>query len=125
MIVGIGVDIVKVSRIESVLERHRERFLSRILHPNELTVYQSHHQPLAYFAKRYAAKEALAKALGTGIAKGVNFDEIETRLDELGKPHLVLHGTTLEKAQQLGVKNIFISLSDEQEYAVANVVLEG
>jgi len=125
MIVGIGVDIVKVSRIQKVLERHQQRFVERILHPNELSVYQEHSQPLAYFAKRYAAKEALAKALGTGIAKGVNFDEIETRLDELGKPQLQLHGTTLLKAQQLGVKQLFISLSDEQDYAVANVVLEG
>ena len=125
MIVGIGVDIVKVSRIEKVLERHQQRFVERILHPNELAVYIEHSQPLAYFAKRYAAKEALAKALGTGIAKGVNFDEIETQLDDLGKPHLKLHGTTQQMAEKLGVKNLFISLSDEQDYAVANVVLEG
>lgn len=125
MIVGIGVDIVQVSRVKKVLDRHQQRFVERILHPNELAVYANHRQPLAYFAKRYAAKEALAKALGTGIAKGVNFFEIETQLDELGKPHLILHGTTLEKATQLGVKQLFISLSDEQDYAVANVVLEG
>lgn len=125
MIVGIGVDIVKVSRIEKVLERHQQRFVERVLHVNELAVYSEHGQPLAYFAKRYAAKEALAKALGTGIAKGVNFDEIETQLDDLGKPHLKLHGTTQQMAEKLGVKNLFISLSDEQDYAVANVVLEG
>ena len=117
--------MVKVSRIQAVLERHGQRFVERILHPNELLVYQSHSQPLAYFAKRYAAKEALSKALGTGIAKGVNFNEIETQLNELGRPHLTLHGTTLDKADELGVKYLFISLSDEQEYAIANVVLEG
>ncbi|PID46892.1 MAG: holo-ACP synthase [Proteobacteria bacterium] len=125
MIVGIGVDIVKVSRIKKALERHPRRFIERVLHPNEQTIYQSHSQPLAYFAKRYAAKEALSKALGTGIAKGVNFDEIETCLDALGKPHLRLHGTTLETSKQLGVTQLFISLSDEQDYAIANVVLEG
>lgn len=124
MVVGIGIDLVKVSRIRSVLERHGQRFVDRILHPNELLIYQDHSQPLAYFAKRYAAKEALSKALGTGIAKGVNFNEIETQLNELGRPHLILHGTTLDKADELGVKKIFISLSDEQDYAVANVVLE-
>ena len=125
MIVGIGIDLVKVSRIQAVLERHGRRFEERILHPNELQTYAEHSHPLAYFAKRYAAKEALAKALGTGIAKGVNFNEIETQLNELGRPHLVLHGSTLEKANSLAVKNIFISLSDEQDYAIANVTLEG
>lgn len=125
MIVGIGIDLVKVSRISAVLERHGQRFVERILHPNELLVYQDHSQPLAYFAKRYAAKEALSKALGTGIAKGVNFNEIETQLSELGRPNLILHGTTLDKADELGVKHLFISLSDEQDYAIANVVLEG
>jgi len=125
MIVGIGIDLVKVSRIEAVLARHGQRFVERILHPNELLVYQSHSHPLAYFAKRYAAKEALSKALGTGIARGVNFNEIETQLNELGRPHLILHGTTLDKADELGVKHLFITLSDEQDYAIANVVLEG
>ena len=125
MIVGIGIDLVKVSRIESVLERHGQRFLERILHPNELVAYQNHSHPLAYFAKRYAAKEALSKALGTGIAKGVNFNEIETQVNELGRPHLILHGTTLDKANELGVKHLFITLSDEQDYAIANVTLEG
>ena len=125
MIVGTGIDLVKVSRIEAVLERHGQRFIERILHPNELLIYQSHNHPIAYFAKRYAAKEALSKALGTGIAKGVNFNEIETQLNELGRPHLILHGTTLDKADELGVKNLFITLSDEQDYAIANVILEG
>lgn len=125
MIVGTGIDLVKVSRIELVLERHGQRFVERILHPNELLVYQNHSQPTAYFAKRYAAKEALSKALGTGIAKGVNFNEIETQFNELGRPHLILHGTTLDKANELGVKYLFISLSDEQDYAIANVILEG
>jgi len=124
MIVGIGVDLVKVSRIEAVLERHGQRFVERILHPNELLIYQNHSHPLAYFAKRYAAKEALSKALGTGIARGVNFNEIETQLNELGRPQLILHGTTLDKADELGVKHLFITLSDEQDYAIANVILE-
>ena len=125
MIIGIGVDIAKVSRFEKVLGRHGERFLQRVLHPNEQLRYQDHSQPLAFFAKRFAAKEALAKALGTGIAKGVNFNEIEVRQDESGRPFLVLHESTLAVADRLGVKSLFLSLSDEQDYAVANVVLEG
>jgi holo-[acyl-carrier protein] synthase len=125
MIIGIGVDIAKVSRFEKVLERHGDRFLERVLHPSEQERYQTHGQPVAFFAKRYAAKEALAKALGTGIAKGVNFNEIEVRQDENGRPFLVLHESTLGVANKQGVKNLFLSLSDEQDYAVANVVLEG
>ena len=125
MIIGIGVDIAKVARFDEVLERYGERFVERILHPSEQEKYQIHSQPLAFFAKRFAAKEALAKALGTGIAKGVNFNEIEVRQDENGKPFIVLHDSTREVADQMGVKNLFLSLSDEQDYAVANVVLEG
>jgi len=125
MIIGIGVDIAKVARFDEVLERHGERFVERILHPSEQEKYQTHSQPLAFFAKRFAAKEALAKALGTGIAKGVNFNEIEVRQDENGKPFIVLHDSTREVANRMGVKNLFLSLSDEQDYAVANVVLEG
>lgn len=125
MIIGIGVDIAQVSRFEKVLERHSERFAERILHSNEQQRYKAHSQPLAFFAKRFAAKEALAKALGTGIAKGVNFNEIEICQDDNGRPFIVLHDSTLEVANKLGVKSLFLSLSDEQDYAVANVVLEG
>ncbi len=124
-IVGIGTDIVKISRIKRVFEKYPKGFSERILHKNELKVMQDLKDPKTYIAKRFSAKEAVAKALGTGIAQGVAFQEIEISNNENGQPLLTLHGNTLEVANKLGVKSSFISLSDEREYAIAYVVLEG
>lgn len=124
-VIGIGADIVKVSRIEKSLKKYGENFARRILHDNELLVFQQRKTPKNYLAKRFAAKEALAKALGTGIAKGISFDEIEVINNGDGKPDLILHGTALDIANKLGVKKLFISLSDEKKYAIAYVIVEG
>lgn len=124
-VLGIGTDIVKVSRIKRLLDKHGERFAQRILHENELEVFQQRKTSKSYLAKRFAAKEALAKALGTGIAKGISFEEIEVINNEEGKPELILHGKASEIAKQMGVQNLFISLSDEKKYAIAYVILEG
>ncbi len=124
-VIGIGTDIVKVSRIKRLLKKHGESFAQRILHENELQIFQQCKTSKFYLAKRFAAKEALAKALGTGIAKGISFEEIEVINNEQGKPELILHGKALEVANQLGVENLFISLSDEKKYAIAYVILEG
>ena len=123
-IVGIGTDIVKISRIKQVFKKYPKGFAERILHKNELKVMRDLKDPKTYIAKRFSAKEAVAKALGTGIAQGVAFQEIEVRNNENGQPFLILHGKTLEIATSLGIKNTFISLSDEREYAIAYVVLE-
>lgn len=124
-VIGIGTDIVKVSRIKRLLEKHGERFVQRILHQNELEIFHQRKTSKSYLAKRFAAKEALAKALGTGIAKGISFEEIEVINNEEGKPELILHGTASEIAKQIGVEKLFISLSDEKKYAIAYVILEG
>lgn len=121
---GIGTDIVKISRINRVFKKYPKGFAERILHKNELKVFKSHKSPKTFLAKRFSAKEAVAKALGTGIAHGVAFQEIEISNNDNGQPILTLHGRTLEIAQELGVKNNFISLSDEHSYAIAYVVLE-
>jgi len=123
-IVGIGTDIVKISRIKRVFEKYPKGFSERILHKNELKVMKELKNPKTFIAKRFSAKEAVAKALGTGIAQGVSFQEIEISNNKNGQPLLTLHGKTLEVAKKLGVKNSFISLSDECKYAVAYVVLE-
>ena len=125
MIKGIGTDLVSVARIERVLARHPKSFSRRVLHVNEQQIFAHHHDPIAYLAKRFAAKEALAKALGTGIAKGVSFHEIEVLNDAMGRPLLTLHDHTKAVAESMGVKNYFLSLSDEKNYAIAYVVLEG
>lgn len=123
-LVGIGTDIVEIARMQRMLEQHHaKRFLERVLHVHELDKYQTVTQPAAWLAKRFASKEALAKALGTGIGKDVHLSEIETCYTDLGKPYLQLHGQTLYTAQQSQVTQIELSVSDERHYAVAFVVL--
>lgn len=123
-IIGIGTDLVKISRVKKIHKKFSKNFADRILHKNEKRIYRELKAPATYLAKRFAAKEALAKALGTGIAHGVTFQEIETVNDENGQPSVTLHGETLKVADELGVKRIFLSLTDEDKYAVAYVVLE-
>ncbi|MCK5902723.1 MAG: holo-ACP synthase [Cocleimonas sp.] len=125
MIKGIGTDLVSVERIERVLVKHPKAFTRRVLHPNEQKIFADHHSPCAYLAKRFAAKEAVSKALGTGIAKGVSFDEIEISNDAMGRPLIELHQHTKAIAQSMGVTQCFLSLSDEKNYALAYVILEG
>jgi holo-[acyl-carrier protein] synthase len=124
-IIGIGTDIVNIQRVQKSLDRHGEAFAKRILHSNELEHFRDTSQKTAYLAKRFAAKEALAKALGTGIRQGIHLHEIETQNDLLGKPLFVFHGSTLKKTSELGVTESFLTLSDEQKYAVAYVILTG
>ncbi len=125
MIKGIGTDIVSIARIERALARHPKTFTRRVLHFNEQKIFANHQQPCAYLAKRFAAKEALSKALGTGIAKGVSFHEIEVSNDAMGRPLLELHHHTKAIAESMGVVNSYLTLADERRYAIAYVVLEG
>jgi holo-[acyl-carrier protein] synthase len=124
-IIGIGTDIVQIERIRAAMERHGESFARRILHSNEYALFLEKPQPALYLAKRFAAKEAVAKALGTGIAQGVSFEDIETFNNKAGKPEFCLHGKSQQKAVELGVTDYHLSLSDEQDYAVAYVLLTG
>lgn len=124
-IIGIGTDIVQLERIETAVNKHGKRFAERILHTNELSIYDDHSQPISYLAKRFSAKEAVSKALGTGIGKHVRLTEIETANDDQGKPVLKYHGITQDYAEKSGVQDSFISLSDERDYALAYVMLTG
>ena len=123
-ILGIGTDIVKISRIKRVFKKFPKGFAERILHENELAILKHHSSPQSFIAKRFSAKEATAKALGTGIAHGVAFKEIEVSNDENGQPQLTLHGKTKEIAEQKGMTKGFISLTDEKNYAIAYVIIE-
>lgn len=124
-IIGIGTDIVAIARIEQMLERHPERFAERILHPTELEYLSTLTSKAAWLAKRFATKEAVAKALGTGIGKETRFQEIETIHDARGKPVVQLHGVTLATATALGVTAAELSVADERSHAVAFVILLG
>lgn len=122
-IIGIGTDIVEISRVEAQLQRS-QRLAERVLTAFELNQFKQHGFPQRYLAKRFAAKEAVAKALGTGIGHGVSFQHIEIRNDEKGKPYLRLSGTAHERCGGDNQYQAFISISDEKHYAVASVVLE-
>ncbi|WBA83640.1 holo-ACP synthase [Endozoicomonas sp. GU-1] len=123
MIVGIGTDIVRIDRIERSLSRLGEAFARRILTDHELSQWQQRSSSPAWLAKRFAAKEAVAKAFGTGIGK-LSFRHIEVRNNASGAPELFLSDYGLELQQQRGVKRLHLSLSDEQDNAIAFVVLE-
>lgn len=124
-VVGIGTDIVAVGRMRDALHRHGERFARRILSATELEQWQARGATPGLLAKRFAAKEAASKALGTGIAQGVTLRSIQVANDEQGKPVLSLAQGAAEQARRLGVLRTHLSLSDEREFAVAFVVLEG
>lgn len=123
-IFGIGIDIVQIDRVSSSISRHGDAFAKKILHANEFKKYTSLKYKERYLAKRFAAKEAFAKALGTGIVEGVTLPKIEVVNSKIGKPEIKLHGATQQKVNSHNIKSIFISISDEKEYAVAQVVLE-
>lgn len=121
--IGIGTDIVQIDRIAKVYEKQGERFVNRLLTKAEQEVFNQRQQSIAFLANRYAAKEAIAKALGTGIAKGVNFVDLEVLPDSFGAPRVTLHGYAKQLLQEKGGCRADISLSDERDYAVAFVVL--
>lgn len=125
MIVGIGTDIVVIARMADNIARHGDTFAKRLLVDAEWQEYQQSSQKASYLAKRFAVKEAAAKALGTGFAQGITWRHISTGHDELGKPLLLFTDAALVQAQTLGVMSSHLSISDEREHAVAFVVLEG
>ncbi|MGB6929525.1 MAG: holo-ACP synthase [Syntrophobacteria bacterium] len=125
MIRGIGVDIVKVDRIEQAVERWGYRFLKRIFTAAEIERCQQRARPAQCLALRFAAKEAFAKALGLGMRKGLRWRDIEVVHDHLGKPDLLLHNQAQRLLEAVEASRTWLSLSDERESAVALVVLEG
>ncbi|CAH0541386.1 holo-ACP synthase [Vibrio marisflavi] len=123
-IVGIGTDIAEIERFERAVERSGESFARRILTDFEHATYVDLNNKSRFLAKRFAAKEAASKALGTGIASGVTFQDFQVSNDARGKPILTLTNKAKEIADQLGATNFHLSLSDERHYAVATVIFE-
>ncbi|KAB2825649.1 holo-ACP synthase [Aliivibrio finisterrensis] len=123
-IVGLGTDIAEIERVEKALSRSGDAFAERILSQSEFEQYQSLKQKGRFLAKRFAAKEAASKALGTGIAHGVTFHDFSVSNDENGKPILELMGKALELSQKMDVSHIHLTISDERHYAVATVIFE-
>jgi holo-[acyl-carrier protein] synthase len=124
MIYGIGTDVVEIERIKKALERYGERFAKRILCDPELTRFASHRLPAAYLAKRFAAKEAFTKALGTGIHAPANWHGVWVTNLPSGKPQLNFSPDLQALLRKRGVTSAHVSLSDERGVAFATVVLE-
>jgi len=124
MIYGVGTDLIEVRRIEDVLRRFGERFAKRILCEPELRRFRAHKQPVAYLAKRFAAKEAFTKALGTGIHAPANWHGVWVVNLKSGKPQLEFSKELQELLRQRSIHRSHLSLTDEKEIASATVILE-
>jgi holo-[acyl-carrier protein] synthase len=125
MIYGVGVDLVKVVRIAAAIERHGERFLNRVFTHQEIAYCQGKRRADSAFALRFAAKEAFSKALGVGLRRdGIRWREVEVVPNPLGKPELAVTGRAAELCQEAGITNLHLSLTDENDQALAVVILE-
>src|SRR3989440_4378817 len=124
MILGIGIDIIEVGRIAASYERFGDRFLKRILHPGEISYCLSHKAPAPFLAARFAAKEAISKAFGTGIGAELGWQDMEVCRKESGEPFVILHGAGQKLLQIRGARVVLISLSHTQQHATAVAILE-
>ncbi len=124
MILGIGTDIVDVNRIARMVEQYEGRFLEKILVPTEVEACAESSNRIQRIAARFAAKEALVKAMGTGMCAEINYRHIEILNGKLGEPLLRLHGSAEEMQKKRGISRIHLSMSHTEKYATAMVVLE-
>ncbi len=125
MILGTGIDIIEVARIASAFEKHGERFVNRVLVVDEIAYCLKHRRPAPFLAARFAAKEAISKAFGTGIGAQLGWQDMEIRRKESGEPFVVLHGKGQILFEARGGKQLHISLSHTENYAAATAILEG
>jgi len=125
MILGTGIDIIEVKRIAASYEKFGERFVNRILLPDEIAYCRSHKDPAPFLAARFAAKEAISKAFGTGIGAALGWQDMEIRRKESGEPYVVLHGKGEELFKAHKAKRLLVSLSHTQNYAAVTAILEG
>ncbi len=124
MILGVGIDIIEVSRIEASYQKFGERFLNRILHPNEISYCLSHRSPGPFLAARFAAKEAISKAFGTGIGAQLGWQDMEVGRKPSGEPFVILHQAGQELLKARGARIVLLSLSHTQQHATAVAILE-
>ena len=124
MIVAIGIDIIEIARIEEIFRRRGERFRRRVFTESEIEYCERRASKVASYAARFAAKEAVMKALGTGWAEGVGWSDIEIIRAESGAPIIKLHGRALERMRELGAARVHASLTHSRDIAMAQVILE-
>jgi holo-[acyl-carrier protein] synthase len=124
-IIGIGTDITECLRIARMIERHGELFIDRVYTPEEIKYCQSRKQATQHFTGRWAAKEAILKAIGTGWRKGISWRDIEVRNDPGGKPVVAVRGGVKDVVEQLGVSEIHVTISHCRSHATATAVAVG
>ena len=124
MIVGTGVDLAEVPRIQASIERYGQKFIQRIYTPREIAYVERKANKFERYAARFAAKEAGMKAIGTGWRRGVTWQDFEVANLPTGQPTLLLHGVAAKFADKLGVKNVSLSLTHTKELGMAHVILE-
>ena len=124
MIIGTGIDMVEIGRIQQSLDRYGRRFLDRVYTPAEQAYCMGKRKAAESLAARFAAKEAGAKALGTGISRGVNWLEIEVTREPGGRPTLRFHGRAAAVAEHMGIARSALSLTHTGDLAMASVLLE-
>jgi holo-[acyl-carrier protein] synthase len=124
MVLGVGTDLIEISRIGVSVAQFGERFLYRIFTPIEIAYCQQKKNAAESYAARFAAKEAAAKALGTGISRGVSWKEFEVRREPGERPTLHLSGRAAERASAMGVSRLSLSLSHSRDVALAVVIAE-
>ncbi|MBL9139841.1 MAG: holo-ACP synthase [Verrucomicrobiales bacterium] len=124
MILGTGIDLIEVARILGAVERFGDRFLARVLLPPEIAYCRSYSRPGPHIAARFAAKEAISKAFGTGIGKQLGWHDMEIARRESGEPYVVLHGKGAELLAARGGGQLHVSLSHTDNYATAIAILE-
>ena len=125
MIFGVGTDIIDINRIRRVILKYGDRFKQKCFHKHEIIRAEKMYKTVESYAKRYAAKEACAKALGTGLARGIFWKDIEVRNNEYGKPYIKLHKNALKYLKSFNKSEIKIelSISDERDFAISNVII--
>jgi holo-[acyl-carrier protein] synthase len=121
-IFGLGIDLVEVARVEQSIKRHGTSFVHRVFTPAEISYCGKMKQPGAFYAARFAAKEAVAKAFGTGIGDACGWLDIEVKRKSSGEPFVILHGAAEATAKRLGISTVLLSLSHTEHYAVAQAI---
>tara|TARA_Y100000389_G_C17459906_1_gene520905 strand:- start:3063 stop:3449 length:387 start_codon:yes stop_codon:yes gene_type:complete len=124
-IIGIGVDIVKNKRISISIKN--KNFINRTFGKNEILISKKNINKVSYFSKRFAAKEAFAKALGTGFRDGLNFKDIEVLNDKIGKPYYIISSkikSLIKKKKKIKDFDLFLSISDEKDYSIAFTIIQ-
>lgn len=124
-ILGIGTDIIECLRIAQMVERHGELFIERVYTPHEIGYCSSRKAATQHYAGRWAAKEAVLKAIGTGWVRGITWRDVEVRSDQGGKPSISLSGGAADAAQRLGIEEVQISISHCRTHAIAYAVAVG